>query len=159
MSPPDTSTPVVYEGVSAFREQLGKHLGYSGWHQVTQKQIDLFADATGDHQWIHVDPEKAASGPYGRTIAHGYLTLSLVPILVRQIYQVTGLSMQVNYGVDKLRFPSAVPVDSRIRAGAELVNFDATDNGGRATVRVTVEVEDAARPACVVDTIAVMVDQ
>jgi acyl dehydratase len=150
--------PTVYEGISAFEAQLGKHLGFSDWHEVTQKQIDLFADATGDHQWIHVDAAKAAEGPYGKTIAHGYLTLSLVPILVQQIYKVTGLSMQVNYGVDKLRFPAAVPVDSRIRAGAELIKLERNDRGGRATVRVTVEVQGSDRPACVVDTIAAMVE-
>ena len=153
-----TSSPRVYEGISAFEARVGEHLGYSDWRRVTQKEIDLFAEATGDHQWIHVDPEKAAAGPYGRTIAHGYLTLSLVPVLVQQIYRVTGLSMQVNYGSDKLRFPAPVPVDSRIRAGAELIRLERNDKGGRATVRVTVEVEGSERPACVVDTIAAMVD-
>lgn len=159
MFPPDSSTPTptVYEGVSSFAARLGKHLGYSGWHEVAQEQIDLFADATGDHQWIHVDPERAATGPYGRTIAHGYLTLSLVPILVKQIYQVTGLSMQVNYGVDKLRFPTPVPVNSRLRAGAELIKLEHSGSGRRATVRVTVEVEGSDKPACVVDTISMMV--
>jgi acyl dehydratase len=150
--------PVVYQGISEFEIRVGEHLGYSDWRQVTQKEIDLFAEATGDRQWIHVDPEKAAGGPYGKTIAHGYLTLSLVPILVQQIYRVTGLSMQVNYGSDKLRFPAPVPVDSRIRAGAELLKMERDDKGGRATVRVTVEVEGSDRPACVVDTIAAMVD-
>jgi acyl dehydratase len=153
-----SSVPVVYAGISGFEAHVGEHLGFSGWREVTQREIDLFADATGDHQWIHVDPERAASGPYGRTIAHGYLTLSLVPILVKQIYQITGLSMQVNYGVDKLRFPAPVPVESRIRAGAELIKVERNDRGGRATVRVTVEVEGSGRPACVVDTIAAMVD-
>ena len=151
------TSPKEYAGIDAFEAHAGEHLGYSGWHQVTQKEIDLFAEATGDHQWIHVDTEKAAKGPYGKTIAHGYLTLSLVPILVQQIYKVTGLSMQVNYGVDKLRFPAPVPVDSRIRAGAELIKVERTDKGARATVRVTVEVEGSHRPACVVDTIAAMV--
>jgi acyl dehydratase len=159
MCPHDASvtSPTIYEGISEFEAQLGKHLGYSDWHEVTQQQIDLFAAATGDHQWIHVDPVKAAQGPYGRTIAHGYLTLSLVPVLVKQIYQVTGLSMQVNYGVDKLRFPAPVPMDSRIRAGAELVKFERSAGGARATVRVSVEVDGGDRPACVVDTIAMMV--
>ena len=152
------ASPKVYEGISGFESHVGEHLGYSGWHQVTQKEIDLFAEATGDHQWIHVDAERAAKGPYGKTIAHGYLTLSLVPILVQQIYRVTGLAMQVNYGSDRLRFPAPVPVDSRIRAGAELVKVERNDTGGRATVRVTVEVEGSDRPACVVDTIAAMVD-
>ncbi|HZS19842.1 MAG TPA: MaoC family dehydratase [Pseudonocardiaceae bacterium] len=161
MCPPDrdAAIPAVYEGISAFEAQLGQHLGYSDWHEVTQQQIDLFAQATGDHQWIHVDPERAAAGPYGTTIAHGYLTLSLVPLLVKEIYQDTGLSMQVNYGVDKLRFPAPVPVGSRIRAGAELVKLERSANGGRATVRVTVEVEGSDRPACVVDTIAMMVSE
>lgn len=152
------TSPTVYDGIADFEAHVGEHLGFSGWRQVTQKEIDLFAEATGDHQWIHVDPEKAAAGPYGKTIAHGYLTLSLVPILVQQIYRVTGLAMQVNYGSDKLRFPAPVPVGSRIRAGAELVRVDRHDKGGRATVRVTVEVEGSDRPACVVDTIAAMVD-
>ncbi|ORJ62714.1 MaoC family dehydratase [Mycobacterium simiae] len=150
--------PKVYDGIADFEAHVGEHLGYSDWRRVTQKEIDLFAAATGDHQWIHVDPDRAATGPYGKTIAHGYLTLSLVPILVQQIYQVTGLAMQVNYGSDKLRFPAPVPVDSRIRAGAELLKVERTDKGGRATVRVTVEVEGNQRPACVVDTIAAMVD-
>lgn len=153
-----TASPKEYDGIAAFEEHVGEHLGYSAWRQVTQREIDLFAEATGDHQWIHVDAEKAAKGPYGKTIAHGYLTLSLVPILIQQIYKVTGLSMQVNYGVDKLRFPAPVPVDSRIRAGAELIKVDRNNNGARATVRVTVEVDGSERPACVVDTIAAMVD-
>ncbi len=152
------TSPKVYDGIAGFEAHVGEHLGYSDWRRVTQKEIDLFAEATGDHQWIHVDREKAATGPYGRTIAHGYLTLSLVPILVQQIYRVTGLAMQVNYGVDKLRFPAPVPVDSRIRAGAELLKVERNESGGRATVRVTVEVEGSDRPACVVDTIAAMVD-
>lgn len=151
-------SPRTFDGIAGFEAHIGEHLGYSDWRQVTQKEIDLFAEATGDHQWIHVDPERAAAGPYGKTIAHGYLTLSLVPLLVKQIYQVTGLSMQVNYGVDKLRFPAPVPVDSRIRAGAELIKIERNDRGGRATVRVTVEVAGSDRPACVVDTIAAMVD-
>ncbi|MCV7380650.1 dehydratase [Mycobacterium alsense] len=152
------TSPTVYDGIADFEAHAGEHLGYSDWHRVTQQEIDLFAEATGDRQWIHVDPDRAAAGPYGRTIAHGYLTLSLVPILVQQVYRVTGLVMQVNYGVDKLRFPAPVPVDSRIRAGAELLQVERTATGGRATVRVTVEVEGGDRPACVVDTIAAMVD-
>lgn len=152
------ASPTLYDGIAGFEAHVGEHLGYSDWRQVTQQEINLFAEATGDRQWIHVDEKKAAAGPYGKTIAHGYLTLSLVPILVQQIYRVTGLAMQVNYGSDKLRFPAPVPVDSRIRAGAELLKVERNDRGGRATVRVTVEVEGSDRPACVVDTIAAMVD-
>lgn len=153
----DSPTPTVYEGISGFAEVLGNHLGYSRWHTVRQEQIDQFADATGDHQWIHVDAQRAATGPFGSTIAHGYLTLSLIPLLVKQIYAVSGLGMQVNYGLDKLRFPSAVRVDSRIRAGAELIDLEVSGDRGRATVRVTVEIEGSDRPACVADTVAVMV--
>jgi acyl dehydratase len=152
------AAPKLYDGITSFEAHVGEHLGHSDWRQVTQREIDLFAEATGDHQWIHVDPKRAAEGPYGKTIAHGYLTLSLVPLLVQQIYRVTGLTMQVNYGVDKLRFPAPVPVDSRIRAGAELIKVERNDKGGRATVRVTVEVEGSDRPACVVDTIAAMME-
>ena len=150
--------PVVYDGIAAFEAHVGEHLGFSRWLTVTQTAIDLFAEATGDHQWIHVDAERAADGPYGRTIAHGYLTLSLVPVLVQQIYRVSGLAMQINYGLDRIRFPAPVPVDARIRAGAELLRVDHTDRGARATVRVTGEVEGTDRPACVADTIAAMVE-
>ena len=101
------ASPLTYDGIAGFEAHVGEHLGYSDWRTVTQKEIDLFADATGDRQWIHVDPEKAANGPYGKTIAHGYLTLSLVPVLVQQIYKVTGLSMQVNYGVGQTAVPLA----------------------------------------------------
>ncbi|WP_067889449.1 MaoC family dehydratase [Nocardia vaccinii] len=148
---------VEYESLSDFASMLGKHLGYSGWHTLGQEQVDAFAAATGDHQWIHTDPVRAADGPYGGTIAHGYLVLSLVPILVQQIYRVSGLSMAVNYGSDKLRFPAPVRVGSRIRAGAELTAIDITEGRGRATVRVTVTADGGDRPVCVVDTIAVMV--
>ena len=103
-------SPKVYEGIDGFEAHVGEHLGYSEWREVTQTEIDLFAEATGDHQWIHVDADRAARGPYGKTIAHGYLTLSLVPVLVQQIYQVTGLSMQVNYGC--LLYTSPSPRDS-----------------------------------------------
>ena len=99
----------------------GKHLGYSDWIEITQDRIDKFADATGDHQWIHVDPERAKDGPFGACIAHGYLTQSLVNMFLPQIVEVRGISMGVNYGADKLRFPAPVPVGSRIRGSAELL--------------------------------------
>lgn len=132
----------------------GRHLGYSEWLTVTQQRIDLFADATGDHQWIHVDPEKAKDGPYGKCIAHGYLTLSLVNMFLPQILEVRGASMGVNYGMDKTRFPAAVPVDSRIRGGGELIKAEEIKGNIQVVVRVTVEVEGGDRPACVVDTIS-----
>ena len=105
----------IYESVDALRAAVGQHAGYSDWHEVTQEQIDLFARATGDYQWIHVDPERAARGPFGTTIAHGYLTLSLIPMLAAQVSRVEGVSMVVNYGLNRVRFPSPVPVGSRVR--------------------------------------------
>ncbi len=132
----------------------GQHLGYSDWLTIDQHRIDLFADATGDHQWIHVDPEKAKDGPFGKCIAHGYLTLSLVNLFLPQIMEVRGTSMGVNYGTDKIRFPAAVPVDSRIRGGGELIKAEKVKGTIQVTVRITVEVEAGDRPACVVDTIS-----
>src|SRR5437763_4537240 len=109
------ASPRVVKGVSGLKELVGEHIGYSDWHQVTQEQVNLFADATEDHQWIHVDPERARSGPFGGPIAHGYLTLSLLPHLIAQAYQVTGVRMGVNYGLNRLRFPSPVPAGASVR--------------------------------------------
>ncbi|GDY33392.1 MaoC family dehydratase [Gandjariella thermophila] len=103
-------------------EMTGQHLGYSAWHEITQRQVDLFADATWDHQWIHVDPERAAEGPYGGTIAHGFLTISLAPALLSEIWQVTGVDLAVNQGLSELRFRNPVAVGARLRLGAELVS-------------------------------------
>ena len=147
----------TFNGLDEFEQAVGTHLGYSSWHTITQEQINLFAEATGDHQWIHTDPARAATGPFGTTIAHGYLTLSLVPMLVWQIYTVEGLAMGVNYGSDKVRFPSPVPVGSRVRAGAELLELTRDPRGARATVRVTIEREGADKPACVAEAVSVLV--
>lgn len=140
------------------RDLLGKEgmeLGVSDWIEIDQKRIDAFADATEDHQWIHVDPERAKDGPFGSTIAHGYLTMSLVNKFLPEIVEVHGISMGVNYGSDKLRFPAPVPVGSRIRGRAELVKAEEVKNGAiQSTVRVTVEIDGSDRPACVVDTIS-----
>src|ERR1043166_5218678 len=106
------------QGIAGLREKVGEPLGYSDYVEITQEQVNRFADATGDHQWIHVDPERAKSGPFGGPIAHGYLTLSLAPALLPQIVQVSGVAMAVNYGLNKLRFPSPVPVGSKLRLGA-----------------------------------------
>ena len=132
----------------------GNHLGYSDWLEITQDRIDKFADATGDHQWIHVDPERAKDGPFGACIAHGYLTQSLVNMFLPQIVEVRGISMGVNYGADKLRFPAPVPVGSRIRGGGELLKVEEVKGGVQVTVRVTVEIEGGDRPGCVIDTIS-----
>ena len=144
----------VFETPNDLLGAIGKHLGYSDWLEITQDRIDKFAEATGDHQWIHVDPERAKNGPFGTTIAHGYLTQSLVNYFLPQIVDVRGISMGVNYGTDKVRFPAPVPVGSRIRAGAELVKAEEVKGGVQSVVRVTVEIEGGDRPACVVDTIS-----
>ncbi|WP_433270575.1 MaoC family dehydratase [Actinosynnema sp. CS-041913] len=135
----------------------GEHLGHGTWHEVTQEEINLFADATGDHQWIHVDLEKAKAGPFGAPVAHGYLTLSLIPLLVRDIYTVQGLKMGVNYGLNKVRFPSPVTVGSRVRAGAELTDITDLPPGKQAVVKVTVEIENNPKPACVAETVVLLV--
>ena len=136
-------------------EQAGeRELGTSSWVPVEQREIDLFAEATGDHQWIHVDPDKAASGPFGATIAHGYLTLSLSNALLPEIVEVHGVSMGVNYGVGKVRFPAPVRVGSRIRASAELVAADDVPGGVQTTVLITVELEGSEKPACVIESLS-----
>jgi acyl dehydratase len=147
----------VFDGIADLEKAVGTHLGYSEWHTVDQDQIDAFAAATGDHQWIHVDPAKAAEGPFGSTVAHGFLTLSLVPMLTWQVYKVEGVTMAVNYGADKLRFPSPVPVGSRVRAAVELTSVTPNKLGYQVDTRVTIELDGSDKPACVVDMLAVVV--
>ncbi len=147
--------PTVFQSPAELSQAVGKHLGHSDWLEITQQRVDRFAEATGDHQWIHVDPARAAKGPFGATIAHGYLTMSLVSYFLPRIVEVRGTAMGVNYGADRLRFPAPVPVGSRIRAGAELVEAEpARDGSIQAKIRVTIEVEGKERPACVVDTLS-----
>jgi len=144
----------VFETPEDLKGAVGRKLGHSDWLEITQDRIDKFADATGDHQWIHVDPERAKDGPFGACIAHGYLTQSLVNMFLPQIVEVRGISMGVNYGADKLRFPAPVPVGSRVRGSAELLKVEEVKGGVQATIRVTVEIEGSERPACVIDTIS-----
>lgn len=146
--------PTVFRQPSELLAAVGRHLGYSEWLQIDQQRIDRFAQATGDHQWIHVDPQRAASGPFGSTIAHGYLTLSLANLFLPQIMQVENTSMGVNYGCEKVRFPAPVPVGSRVRGGGEIVSAEEVKGGVQVVVRMTIEVEGSERPACVVDTIS-----
>lgn len=148
----------VFEGLEQVRDAIGEHVGYSDWMEITQGRIDAFADATGDHQWIHVDPERAAQGPFGATIAHGYLTLSLLPALGEQVLDIRGFRMMINYGSDKVRFPSPVRVGSRIRAGVELTALEQKAAGAQLTTRVTVEIEGHDKPAVVADTVRLMVE-
>jgi acyl dehydratase len=144
----------VLEGLDEVKAAVGRHLGYGEWLEVTQDRVNLFADATGDHQWIHVDPDRAADGPFGGAIAHGYLTLSLSNYFLPQIVEVRGVSMGVNYGANKVRFPAPVRVGSKVRAGAELVTVDDVPGGVQTTMLVTIEVEGSDKPACVIESLS-----
>ena len=136
------------DGVDELQTLVGRHLGYSDWVTVDQERINRFADATGDHQWIHVDPERAAKGPFGTTIAHGFLTLSLVPLLLAQVVRVEHVRLAVNYGCNKVRFPAPVPVGSEVRVGATVASAEEVDGGVQVALDVTVEVRGAAKPSC-----------
>jgi len=141
-------------GLDELTALAGADLGHTGWVQVTQPRVDLFADATGDHQWIHMDPARAAAGPFGGTIAHGYLTLSMVIPLFGELLEVTGISMAINYGLNKVRFPAPVPVGSKIRLAARLAAVEpAGDNAVQLTADFTVEVDGGAKPGCVAQVI------
>ena len=146
--------PRIFTSADELTAAVGEQLGHSDWLEVDQKRIDLFADATGDHQWIHVDPEKAAAGPFGTTIAHGYLTLSLLPALVPQVMRVENVKMGVNYGTNKVRFPAPVPVGSRVRATAIVTDVTETGGGVQVTAAVTVEREGGDKPVCVAESVS-----
>jgi acyl dehydratase len=141
-------------GIAGLKELEGQHLGYSEWVEVTQERVNTFADATGDHQWIHVDVERATrESPFGGPIAHGYLTLSLGPMLFPQILRVEGISMAVNYGCEKVRFPSPVPVGAKVRLGGELVGVEAITGGAQVTVRFVFECDGSSKPSCVAEVV------
>lgn len=150
----------TFDGIDEVRAAVGNHLGHSDWVTVTQEQVNAFAEATGDHQWIHVDPERArAESPFGGPIAHGYLTLSLTNLFLPQVVDVQGVSLGVNRGTGKIRFPAPVPVGSRLRAGVELVAVDdvVTDGavtGIDTTMLITVEREGSEKPVCVVESLS-----
>lgn len=144
----------IFETPTVLLQRVGESLGESEWITLDQARIDGFAEATGDHQWIHVDPVRAANGPFGACIAHGYLTLALVNLFLPQLLEVRGVAMGVNYGCDRVRFPNVVRVGSRVRGRAELVAAEEVKGGVQATVRVSVEIEGEERPGCVVDTIS-----
>jgi acyl dehydratase len=136
--------------VAELNELTGKHLGYSAWREITQEQINTFADATDDHQWIHVDPERAATGPFGTPIAHGFLTLSLLVPMWSEILHYDGVRLGINYGLNKVRFTSPVPVGSKIRAGATLVSVEtAADGSLQVVVDFVIEREGADKPCCI----------
>ena len=149
------SGPFAYASAAEAVAGVGRKLGPSGWLAIDQERIDQFAKATGDFQWIHVDPERAKDGPFGRTIAHGYLTFSLINLFLPELITAKGAKMGVNYGADRLRFPAPVPVGSRVRAVGELVKAEPIgEDAVQTTCRVSIEVEGAEKPGCVADIIS-----
>jgi len=143
----------VINGVDGLKAAVGEHLGFSEYHEITQERVNQFADATGDHQWIHVDVERAKQGPFGGPIAHGYLTLSLGPMLYPTVVRIEGFSMGVNYGANKVRFPSPVPVGARLRLGVKLLQVEEIAGGVQTTMEFTFECEGAPKPSCVAEII------
>ena len=145
----------VFETPHELLDHIGEALGETDWLAVDQNRINLFAEATGDDQWIHVDVEKAKTGPFGAPIAHGYLTASLANYFLPQLLDVRGTSMGVNYGCDKIRFPSPLRVDGKVRGTGELTHAETTKDGGiQAKVTVVIEIEGESRPACVIETLS-----
>ncbi|MFC4592432.1 MaoC family dehydratase [Sphaerisporangium corydalis] len=147
----------TFTNLNELKAATGEHFGYTEWREITQEQVNLFADATDDHQWIHIDVERAKDGPFGATIAHGYLSLSLLPSFMTELFRVGGLKMGINYGLNKVRFPAPVPVGARVRAGAELIEIKDTPTGTLSNLRITVEVEGQSRPACVAESLSLYV--
>jgi acyl dehydratase len=141
--------PVIISNLDKFKDLVGTHLGYSDPMIVDQKTIDLFADATGDHQWIHVDPERSKDGPYGTTIAHGYLTLSLIPALIGQVFLVENLTFGINYGCNKVRFAAPVPSGSSLRLGVAVASVEEIEGGVQVVIDTTLEIEGSAKPSCI----------
>mgnify|MGYP001284947552 CR=1 FL=1 len=144
----------TFEGIEELKKAAGEEFGTSSWHEVTQEQVNTFADATGDHQWIHVDVEKAKNGPFKTTIAHGFLTLSLIPVLYSEVMKVTGISMALNYGLNKVRFPSPVPVGSKVRANVKNISVEDVPGGVQVTNLITIEREGGEKPVCVAEFIS-----
>jgi acyl dehydratase len=147
----------TFGSLQELTEAKGEILGRSDWHEITQDQVTAFADVTGDHQWIHVDLERAAAGPFGTAIAHGYLTVSLLPVLMSEAFRVENLTMGINYGMNRLRFPAPVPVGSKIRAEATLTDIKQVRLGWLASIRMRIEIEGQQKAACVADTLSLYV--
>jgi len=149
----------TFESVYEMEEAVGQELGISNWILIDQKRIDQFAEATNDYQWIHIEPERAAKTPFGSTIAHGFLVLSLASAFCYEAYTVHGLAMGVNYGLDKVRFVSPVPVNSKIRGRVVLAGFNRIPGGAKMTVAITIEIEGGSKPACVVEMIGLLYEE
>jgi acyl dehydratase len=146
----------VFRSLAEINAAVGEEMGPTEWMTITQDRVNTFAEATGDHQWIHVDVPRAASGPFGGTIAHGYLTLSLVPLLASQLFHIDTMGAKLNYGVNKVRFPHPVPVGSSIRATATIAEVSDVPAGKQMITRYVVEIEDVAKPACVAETVVLL---
>jgi acyl dehydratase len=147
------SAPTLATGIDGLKSLVGRQLGPGDWEEITQDRVDLFAEATGDHQWIHVDPQRAAAGPFRGTIAHGYLTLSLIPYLMPKILRVDGFSAGINYGCDRVRFPAPVPVGSKLRCSAVVQSVTDVPGGVQVAATVTLQVEGQDKPSCVANTL------
>ena len=154
MSHPDESSPIHYPTLAALQERVGQSLGSSPWVTVDQRRIDLFAEATGDHQWIHTDAERAAAGPFGSTIAHGFLTLSLLPELAAKAMVVDDVKMGVNYGLNRVRFTAPLPSGSRVRGHLRLKAYEPIEGGAQLTLEVTIEREGWSKPVCVAEALS-----
>ena len=144
----------TFEHLSQLQSMVGQTLGVSEWITVDQERINLFAQATGDHQWIHLDAQRAAAGPFGTTIAHGFLTLSLLPEMSASAFEVSDTRMGVNYGLGRVRFPAPVPSGSRLRGHFKLTRYEALEGGAQLTVEVTMEREGSDKPVCVAESLA-----
>jgi acyl dehydratase len=147
----------TFASLDEFVAAKGESLGFSDWHKITQEQVNAFAEATGDYQWIHVDLERAASGPFGTTIAHGYLTVALLPVMMMETYTIENLAMGINYGLDRVRFPAPVPTGSQIRSEATLTDVKQTHLGSLASIRMRIGIEGQTKAACVADTLSLFV--
>ena len=143
--------PALTLTLDELRTRAGQHLGTSAWHEITQEQVNLFADATGDHQFIHVDPERAKAGPFGQTIAHGYLTLALGPMLMWEVFKVSDATVTVNYGLNRVRFPAPLPVGGRVRADITCAAVEEVRGGLQVTLAITFEHEGGGKPVCVAE--------
>jgi acyl dehydratase len=146
----------TFTSLEELSDAVGEDLGPSDWLEVTQERVDAFADATGDHQWIHVDVDRASKGPFGGTVAHGYLTLSLIPHFSPELFEISTPGARLNYGVNKVRFPSPLKVGSRIRASARIVEVADVPAGRQLVTRYTVEIEGEPKPACVAETVVLL---
>lgn len=143
-----------FSSIAEMRGASGTDLGYSSWIEIDQKHVNLFADATGDHQWIHVDPQRAAAGPFKTTIAHGYMTLGLLSVILGEVMSVGGIRMAVNYGLNKVRFPAPLPVDSRARGHVKIIEVTSVPGGIQVISVVTIEREGGDKPVCVAESVA-----